>query len=84
MTLPTFHAKIAAQKQWKKWTKDAQAVYSMIVDFGMDLYRNKCYHPKMDIPKAQMQAIVHNIWRIVADEITHEQKEYELKNKKKK
>ena len=65
-----FHAKIKAPKQRKKRDAQAKYIYELIVRQWLDLYEQGLYHPKMDIPVAQMETIVHNIGRLMADNIT--------------
>jgi len=54
----------------------------MIVELWINLYEDGHFHPKMtpkSLPPSHMKTIVHNIGRLVADEITEEQKKYKAK-----
>lgn len=73
-TLPKFHAKIAAPSRRRHRTTDAKDVYNLIVAYWLDLYDKNLYHPKMPkITFDHMSTIVHNIGRLMADEITRAQ-----------
>lgn len=65
-----FHASKKAPKQRKKRDKHARYIYNLTVVTGLALYEEKCYHPKMEITVCQMETIVHNIGRMLADEVT--------------
>lgn len=74
-----FHACIKAKNQWKKRSPDARAVYEMIVSKGIELYEWQLFHPKMtfeSLPPKHFETIIHNIWRLTADEVTLQQKEW--------
>ena len=67
----TFHACRKAPKQWKKWDKTARYMYNLVVCLWIDLFEQGLMHPKMPkLQPAHYETIVHNIGRLVADEVT--------------
>lgn len=77
--IASFHASKKAPKQRKKRDKTAKWVYNNIVTIGVELYEQDLFHPKMDLAPKHFETIVHNIARMVADEITSLNK-FNLKN----
>ena len=67
----TFHASKKVPKQWKKRDKTARYVYNLVVCLWIDLFEQNLMHPKSPVlAPSHYETIVHNIGRLVADEIT--------------
>ena len=68
--LPKDHVINAAPKQRKKRSKRGKYVYNQITSVGMDMYVSEAYAPTMKLSKSHMWCIVHNIWWMMADQMT--------------
>ena len=66
-----FHASKKAPSQWKKRDKHARYLYNLVVCLGIDLFEQNLMHPKMPtLLPSHYETIVHNIGRLLADEVT--------------